>query len=72
MKPLKSRLMERWFGKEDFNGMKVISEKFVVAQFSNGKQCLQELKSMLTIPEIKPKLNSHVLWMKHQTMNLSV
>jgi hypothetical protein len=27
---------------------------------------------MLTIPEIKPKLNSHVLWMKHQTMNLSV
>ena len=69
MKPLKLKLMERWFGKEDSNGMKVISEKFVVAQFSNGNQCLQELKLILTTPEIKLELNSHVLWMKHQTMN---
>lgn len=55
MKLLKSKLMERWFGKEDSNGMKVISEKFVVAQFSNGKQCLQELKLISITPEIKLK-----------------
>lgn len=42
MRLLKLESMENRFGKEDSNGMRVISERFVVAQSLNGNQCLQE------------------------------
>lgn len=69
MRPLKLELMENKFGKEDSNGLRVTLERSVVAQFLNGKQCLQEQKLILITPVTKLKLNSHVLLMKHQIMN---
>jgi hypothetical protein len=56
--------MEIYYGREDFNGMRVILEKFVELQSLSGSPCLQELKLMLTIQEIRHKLNLPLLLMK--------
>jgi hypothetical protein len=61
--------MERWFMKEDSNGMKDIGVRSADALSLNGKQCLPELKLMLNTLVIKQRLNSHAHLMKHQTMN---
>jgi len=58
MKLLKSKLMERWYGKEDSNGTKVTLVRFVGALSLNGKQCSLELKLILIILVIKLGLSS--------------
>ena len=45
--------MDKSYGREHSNIMKVIGQTFVVQAISNGENYLQELKQMLLIQEIK-------------------